>query len=215
MSKLWQNYQKEKKYILDKKPPSPYIEVWDSRPAVVKVNPLVRLANIFLPLCQKDSGLTAEEQDEIANKIFHYLASLDRLQGMDTTALHLLAIQKDLENGKYGTEIAAWYQTLNAVQQGRILQGIFQHTNQALPGNELYRLFIQAFFPGTQVYFYDTEQKVLVYLPYPKDAAREKRAAMLQQLFLDWALAIQLFWQYPFGIIGKSETMQLGAMVIY
>lgn len=215
MSKLWQDFQTKKQYIIDKNPISPYIEVWDSRPEVVKVNPLVRFAAIFLPLCQKESGLSEAEENEIANKLWHYLARLDRLQGLGTSAFPLLVIQADVEKGKYGTDLAAWYQTLTARQQLPILQGLYQRQHEELPGNDGYRLFLQKFFPGTKVYLYEAEHKVLVYLPYKKTADRVKTAAMVQQLFLDWTFAVRLFWQYPFGLIGRAETMRIGATVVY
>lgn len=47
MSQIWQDYDKQKRYIVDTNPVSPYVEVFSTRGQVVKVNPLLRFSEIY------------------------------------------------------------------------------------------------------------------------------------------------------------------------
>ena len=215
MSKVWQDFDEGKKYIVDKNPVSPFIEVWHKAGRTVAVNPLVRFPQLFLPLCQTNSGLSDEEERTIENALFHYIAKMDRLSGFNLLSFRLFEIHQDLQQGSYGTQTQQWYGSLTAKDQYALLRGMEQARYEKIPNYHMYRLLMQHFFQGAKVYIYEAEQRVLVYLPEAKSPEKEQTAKQMQKLFLDWLWTAQLFWKWPFGIIDEEQTMHIGGMVIY
>ena len=216
MSEIWQQYSKDKKYIVASHPFSPYLEVSGlDQGDIIYVNPLIRMREIILPLCQKESGLSQSEQEEIENRLFHFLAHLDRLQGISQPGLRRRQLDWDLLHGRYGEEIQDVYQALPERKRCIILLALdaWQMKNQ--PGLNLYRWAVQQFFPGALVYYYVPEDKFLTYIPDPKTEQKAKLLACLQALLLEWTVGKRDFWQYHFGLIGKNRTMRINQLVIY
>lgn len=215
MFEYWRHFDEHKKYIVDKNPVSPFIEARCYKGDTIYVNPLVRLSGIFLPLCQKDNGLTEQEQERIENELFHCIAKIDRLQGVCQESFHLLAVQKDIKAGKYGKDVQEWYEALPAERQYILLQGLDRWKYEIIPSRSRYRVLMQCFFTGAQIYIYENEHKVLVYIPEKKTREKARTAEILEKLFLDCLFHVRLFWIWPFGIIGHERNMRIGGMVIY
>ena len=215
MSKVWQDFDAEKEYIVDTNPVSPFIEVCCKSSRTVKVNPLVRFPQLFLPLCQEDSGFSDEEKPVIENALFHYIAKMDRLSGMNLLALRLLDMHHDIQQGLYGTQVKEWYASLRPRDQYALLRGMEQSRYEEIPLYHMYRILLQHFFQGAKVYIHEAEQQVLAYIPEEESDAKERTAKLLQFLFLDLLWDTRLFWKWPFGIIGEEQTMHMDNMVIY
>lgn len=214
MSQIWQDYDKQKRYIVDTNPVSPYVEVFNNRGQVVKVNPLLRFSEILLPLCQPQEGLNEEAREEIQNWLLHYLAHLDRLQGVTARALKREAIEADIREGRYGQDVQQNYKCLPADEKAILLQAVLHYEEGTMNGRSVYRLTLQRFFPGARVY-YQEDDEFLVYIPAAKSDINEKKVRLLELLFLDWLLETKVFWQRHFGIIGYEPTMHIGAIAIY
>lgn len=70
-------------------------------------------------------------------------------------------------------------------------------------------------FPGTNCYYYAPEKKFLLSLPYQQTTNNEARLQYLCYWFLDVTVKYQTYWEYPFGIIGKNDTMHIDQMRLY
>ena len=215
MSKIWQNYDIEKQYIVDVNPGSPYVEIYNSRGKVVKVNPLLRFSKIFLPLCQKNTNLSEKKSQIIQNCLFHYLVHIDRLQGTTIHSFQEEMIEQDISCGKYGEKVKSCYECLTVYERTVLLAAMLAHQENPFYNRSIYRLTLQRFFPGARVFYYQKEDTFLVYLPYDKNEQREKKVILLQLLFLDWVLKVRLFWQWHYGVIGDKLTMRIGNIAIY
>lgn len=174
MSQIWQDYDKQKRYIVDTNPVSPYVEVFSTRGPVVKVNPLLRFPEILLPLCQYQEGLSEEVCEDIQNWLLHYLAHLDRLQGVTAGALKREAVEEDIRQGRYGQEVQQGYERLTADEKAILLQAVLHYEEGTMNGRSVYRLTLQRFFPGARVY-YQEDDEFLVYIPAAKSDINEKK----------------------------------------
>ena len=94
MAYIWENYSGDNRYRVGEKI-CPYIEAFNQRPPAINVNPLIRFARIFNASFRDVSGevfafdalvenIRKEGVDQIINVLFHYLAQLDRMKGLDT-----------------------------------------------------------------------------------------------------------------------------------
>ncbi|MCQ5210860.1 MAG: hypothetical protein UCI88_10750 [Megasphaera massiliensis] len=214
MSQIWQDYDKQKRYIVDTNPVSPYVEVFSTRGQVVQVNPLLRFSEILRPLCQPREGLNEAVCKDIQNWLLHYLAHLDRLQGVTAGALKRETVGEDIRRGRYGQEVQQGYKCLTADEKAILLQAVLQHEEGTMSGRSVYRLTLQRFFPEARVYYQEGDE-FLVYIPAAKSEINEKKVRLLELLFLDWLLETKVFWQRHFGIIGHEPTMHIGSIAIY
>ena len=70
-------------------------------------------------------------------------------------------------------------------------------------------------FPGADCYYYKPKKEFLLYVPYLKNEYNEQRMRYLFYWFLDVTAKLKIYWQYPFGIMGKEKTMHIGNMRLY
>ena len=224
---IWKNYSPDTRYEVAETPFSPYIEDFGEAAPVRQVNPLIRFSSIFNPLIQRGSSYsnsqsekaeiseTAEEKRrEIENILFHYLAQLDRKCGIHADSLLEYVIGEALERGDYGRRAAELYCGLNpkyqAVLQHYLLCQFLEN------GRKLYyREAVCACFNRARLYYYEEDKQFLLYLPQAENEADRDLIELIGWLFLEMSSKVRVFWQYPFGIIGRSKTMIISNMQLY
>ena len=218
MDYLWRNYCPQNRYELDfsMKHSSPPIEVSYRGRDCVLINPLPRFANIFLPLLKRQD-LWENKKDKmqaLANCFLHLLAQLDRISGISSSMVVCDEIEQSLIDGYFGDAIKKAYTNLTFKRQRIVLDYLRRHEQSK--GRKLYfREVVKAVFPSAGIYFYNPDTVFLICFPQEKNTSDEECIELLTDLFLDVTAKYQVYWEYPFGIIGRKKTMVLNHMKLY
>ena len=218
MDYLWRNYNPQMKYQLDfsMNQSEPHIEVSSRKDNVAVINPLPRFAKIFRALLsRKDLCLEKKsEVQELANCLFHFLAQSDRLSGISSALVVEDELEFELLNGKYGNCIKNSFCNLNRERQRIILD--FLRRQEDSKGSRLYfREAVKNIFPQAGIYYHSPDKIFLLYLPQDENSTDSDCINLLVNLFLDVTAKWQIYWKYPFGIIGRKQTMQINKMRLY
>ena len=218
MDYLWRDYSPQNRYELDfsMKHSSPPIEVSFRGRDCILINPLPRFANIFLSLLKRQD-LWEHQKDKmqaLANCLLHLLGQLDRISGMSSSMVVCDEIEQSLIDGHFGDAIKKAYIDLTFERQRIVLD--FLRRQEQSKGRKLYfREAVKAIFPSAGIYFYNLDAVFLIYLPQEKNISDEECIELLISLFLDVTAKHQVYWEYPFGIIGRKETMRLNHTRLY
>ena len=70
-------------------------------------------------------------------------------------------------------------------------------------------------FPGAECYYYMPDEQFLLFIPYKETEHHKLRLHYLCYYFFDITAKVQLYWEHPFGIIGRKNTMVLNHMRIH
>ena len=218
MDYLWRNYSPQNRYELDfsMKHSSPPIEVSFRGRDCVLINPLPRFANVFLSLLKR-KDLWENQKDKmqaLANCLLHFLAQLDRISGISSSVVIGDEIEQSLIDGHFGYAIKKAYIDLTFERQ-RIVLDHLRRQEQSKCRKLYFREVVKAVFPSAGIYFYNPDAVFLIYLPQEKNTGDEECMELLVALFLDVTAKYQVYWEYPFGIIGRNETMRLNHTRLY
>lgn len=218
MDYLWQNYSTDTSYILDTsmRESSPPLEISRRSANTVVVNPLPRLADVLDPLLERTDLWKSSNKEirALSHCLLHFLAQLDRCTGMSAELLVEDELHRQLVQGHFGEEIKSKYGRLSS-ERKRIVVG-FLHRQEESEGCRLYfREAVKALFPAASVCFYKTDRIFLIHLPQTENDADADCMELLRMLFLDVTAQQQLYWEHPFGIIGRKPTMRMNYMRLY
>ena len=217
MDYIWRHYGPKTQYRIDSsmKASFPLSEIVNVVEDEVFVNPAPRFSAIFRPLLnqkylQKDNE---RELQETVNILFHFLAQIDRLCGLSATVLQEEQLDEELSQGFYGNTAQRLYSELNDEIKQKILSLLRYQEMDA--GRRLYfREAVKAIFPQAQIYFYHKGRIFLINLPQRENDADRDCMKLISLLFLDVSAKWQIYWEYPFGIIGRKQTMRLNQMAM-
>ncbi len=216
MRYIWQNYDAENNFYVDKKPFSPYLEVSYSDEKKIGVNPCIRFYEIFSPLYENANAVNfepLEEREQLENCLFHYLAMLDLKSGMHLTSMHESRLDEEICSGVYGDKAREIYLALNEEERRLILIYLQRHDT----AQGLHTFFFDAvlqFFPAARFYFYEWEKKFLFYIPASATEHNKKLMELLIFFLFDMGVDYEIFWNCHFGII-DAEGMRIDSTVIY
>ena len=213
MMYLWQNYSVDNEFHVDPTPLSPYLEISSVVDKKIGVNTMLRFHEIFAPLFI-DNSYFDNPRGSFENCLLHYLAQLDLNSGLHRVSFAEHALDDELRAGHYGREAAELYSTLNDNER-RLLQIFLQRHNAAQGLKSYFFDALEQFFPQTQSYFHEFEQKFLICIPAPETEHNCRLMELLMRLLLDMDATAEIFWNSRFGLIGVRETMLLDEFVIY
>ncbi len=218
MDYLWRNYNPNTKYELDSsmKQSTPSIEISLRKNNVVIINPLPRFADVFRELLRHPDLWTSQEEkmQALANCLLHILAQIDRMSGISSALIVEENMARCLRDGCYGEKIKNSFCKLSSERKQIVVQ--FLRKQEASKGCHLFfREAVKGIFPQAGIYFYKPDKMFLIYLPQEENDIDRECMVLLAHLFLDVTAKWQVYWQYPFGIIGKEDTMQIGCMRLY
>ncbi len=232
MEYLWTDYNYDAVYQVSEFPPSPFEErqssPLDGNP--VEINILCRFSEIFLPLIKAfekkiphiDNTSNEESSAHIAtrrmveNVYLHFLAQLDRTCGFHLFSLEEFVLQRSLERGVYGKKLAEIFtSSLTGMERQAIIHLLYQQEKSK--GRILYyKEALHILFPKAIAYFYEDEQRFLIYVPEPFTKEGMQKQILLRLLFLDLTCKEEFFYfDRHFGIIGKPPTMRMDNMILY
>ena len=216
MDYLWSGYRPDLCYRIDSdgRESSPPLEISRRTGTTVVVNPRPRFSVLFRALRQELLGANAEDAQALTNVLLHFLAQRDRLTGLSTGLVREDELSRSLMEGRFGVQMQRAYCDLEPMRQQMIVS--FLRKQEEEDGRRLYfREAVKAIFPRSFLYFYHPDQKFLIYLPQAENAADEECMQLLRMLFLDVTAQMQLYWEYPFGIIGRNAMMRMNHMKLY
>ena len=215
MEYLWQQYDKNNKYIIAQNLLSPYSEVQGMVDGCIEVNPLFRFEKIFRSLfSNNDSVLDINLKKEIENILIHYLTDLDFYYGMHKFVLEEEQIEQEIEKNFYGEEIKKIYTNLGKKEQMTILS-LLNYKNKINNKKSLFCEAISKIFPKAILYFYKEKRKFLLYIAENNTKENIDKMILIEDLFLDNICNLEVFWNKHFGIIGENNTMSIDKMIVY
>lgn len=215
MEYLWQQYDKNNKYVIAQNLLSPYSEVQGIVDGCIEVNPLFRFEKIFRSLfSNNDSVLDINLKKEIENILIHYLTDLDFYYGMHKFVLEEEQIEKEIERVFYGEKIKNIYTNLSKKEQ-MIILNLLNYKNKIDNKKSLFCEAVRKIFPKAIFYFYKEKRKFLLYIAENDTEENIDKMLLIEDLFLDNICSLEVFWNKHFGIIGENNTMSINNIVIY
>lgn len=215
MEYLWQQYDKNNKYVIAQNLLSPYSEVQGMVDGYIEVNPLFRFEKIFRSLfSNNDSVLDINLKKEIENILIHYLTDLDFYYGMHKFVLEEEQIEKEIEKVFYGEKIKNIYTNLSKKEQ-MIILSLLNYKNKIDNKKSLFCEAVRKIFPKAIFYFYKEKRKFLLYIAENDTEENIDKMLLIEDLFLDNICSLEVFWNKHFGIIGENNTMNIDKMIIY
>ncbi|NJE27652.1 hypothetical protein E0L01_02575 [Megamonas funiformis] len=215
MEYLWQQYDKNNKYVIAQNLLSPYSEVQGMVDGYIEVNPLFRFEKIFRSLfSNNDSILDINLKKEIENILIHYLTDLDFYYGMHKFVLEEEQIEKEIEKVFYGEKIKNIYTNLSKKEQ-MIILSLLNYKNKIDNKKSLFCEAVRKIFPKAIFYFYKEKRKFLLYIAENDTEENIDKMLLIEDLFLDNICSLEVFWNKHFGIIGENNTMNIDKMIIY
>ncbi len=217
MSYLWKNYSEKKNYIIGKQL-CPYMEVINSDEKIVQVNPLLRFSKIFSSVLEEDNGaqgvkyIDEEELNKIVNIIFHYLAQLDMVKGLDTSQRVMEMIRNEIESGIWGDEIQKLWDRLSQNDREYILYTLGHRVQ-----NNNYSTFMEAIgrlFPLSSLCYEEKTSLFYLYVGAKETDYNNTKMALIIKLFWTLNSNLKIIWNYHYGIIGCEDTMHIDSIQI-
>ena len=219
MKYLWTNYDSNSFYYSEDVPNCPWEELVKIIQSIevkkFEINPLIRFSEIFLPLFEEFRSLSSDERHEIENILYHFLAQIDRHCGKHKFSFVNQIIAEELSKNFYGETAGEIFRQLEVHEQRKIADLL--RRQEKCNGRKLfYTEAIKTFFPNAKIYFYEDEQKFLIYIPQKETKKAKLYLKLINILFLEVScLPPEIFWNQHFGIVGEPETMLINQMIIY
>ncbi|MEK4425972.1 iron-dependent peroxidase [Solibacillus sp. FSL K6-1523] len=208
-------------YFIYAKTYSPYMEVSHEFinanfvENLVEVNPYYRYHDIFKNLFHPDNSEELELRESLLDLLLHFLAEIDRMQGMNKKEFFIRFILRDIEANVFGEGIKDKMQ-LFSKQEKEIIALNMIRLYQA--GDEFFLLkdTMKKLFKDCILYVKSEEKdELLVYLGQKKSEQAEQKVQLVLEMFLPIGFQKTIYWENHFGIIDVEETMKLDRVVIY
>ncbi len=181
----------------------------------VDVNPYYRYFGIFNNLFNPDNRKDIEFREYFFDIVLHFLAEIDRMQGMNTKEFYIRFILRDIEANVFGNEVRRNIHAFSKNEQEIVVLNMLKLYQT---GEEIYLLkdTFKRLFKGCLIYIKSEEQdELLIYIRQKKSQQNEQKVQLIQEIFLPIGFQLEVFWQYHFGIIDAEQTMQLDRIALY
>lgn len=211
MAYIWEKYSADKEYATGKKI-CPYLEVYNDSPQRAEVNPLLRFSGIFEWLHNEALKETINNQEELENVVFHYLAQLDRCKGMNCLQVIIERTRNEICNGYFGAEAEQLWKNLNYNDREIVLYELAQrlladnHTFFMDAMNKLFPLSSLCYEKDTKIYY--------LYIGVKNTDYNQTKFKLLKVLFWNVNYILKPIWEKHYGIIGIRDTMHVGRIQI-
>ncbi|MEK5332338.1 iron-dependent peroxidase [Lysinibacillus sp. FSL W8-0992] len=181
----------------------------------VDVNPYYRYFGIFNNLFHPDNRKDIAFREYFLDIVLHFLAEIDRMQGMNTKEFYIRFILRDIEANVFGNEVRHNIHAFSKKEKEIVVLNMLKLYQT---GEEIYLLkdTFKRLFKGCLIYIKSEEQdELLIYISQKKSQQNEQKVQLIQEIFLPIGFQLEVFWQYHFGIIDAEQTMQLDRIALY
>lgn len=222
MSYIWENYSEKREYQIDDKI-CPYIEVLNANTNLVSVNPLIRFSKIFNATynCGYNELFAIDTlSDEIGdggarniiNILFHYLAQIDKMKGLDSSQRLIEKLRDEIEAGMWGKKAQLLFSRLTETDRDCILYHLARRITD--DKQSFFMETIGMLFPISSLCF---DKKTHFYYLYIGCSETDYNVSKLELIItLFWTLNRELLivWNHHYGVVGCDDTMHIDSIQI-
>jgi hypothetical protein len=181
----------------------------------IEINALYRFSSIFGDLI--DTGWADWQEARLAlfNALFHAISDMEARQGVSRREFYLRFLEADIETAVFGPALSEGMACFERKERRLILGALLKQYRMGFSLQILRELF-RRLYPSSNLYlFIDGGKRLLIYLGRERTTERERRLAVIQDLFIPMDYQVTLFWEKHFGIIGVDETMIPGEIMMF
>ncbi len=181
----------------------------------VEVNPYYRYYEIFKNLFHPDNMNDLELREYFLDFVLHFLAEIDRMQGMNKREFSIQFILREIDANVFGNTVRDNMHAFTKKEKEMVVLNILRLYQT---GDEIYLLkdTMKRLFKHCMIYVKSEEQdELLLYIGQKKSALNEMKVRLVQEIFLPVNFQTEVYWQNHFGIIGAEETMKLDRIALY
>ncbi|WPP42967.1 iron-dependent peroxidase [Paenibacillus hunanensis] len=181
----------------------------------VELNPYYRFETLFKNWFHPDLQEDEEMRTVLFDMIIHFLAQIDRYEGMTRREYEIRFVLRDLEQGVFGDEAAQYIGMLNRDEQEQLGEQLLRLYETGEP-IALLRQLLRRWFPRSLIYVNrDERQEMLVYLGQPDHESNRAKVNILLLLFVPIPFEVRMYWAHHFGLVGTDETMKIDNIALY
>ena len=200
---------------------SPYMELSNEMintqtiDQIVEVNPYYRYYEIFKDLFPPEAQGEEEFKIIFFDLLLHFLADIDRVQGMNKHDYYVRFVLKDIEAATFGDSVKSKMIGFTQREKEQIAANILRLYQT---GEEIYLLkdTMKKMFKDCIIYLKcEVKDELLIYIGQEKCAITQSKVDLILEIFLPIRFHTEIYWQQHFGIIDVEETMQLDKIALY
>ena len=201
MSYIWEKYSSEKHFRIGARV-CPYLEVFENDLDYIEVNPMIRFSEIIdLETMKYDNN------GDIQNVVFHYLAQLDRVKGMCSFQALEEKIRNEIEKGYWGEVTAIAWNSLTKNDQEIILCDLAQ---RLLNDNQTYFMeTVGKLFSEASLCYEEKTELYYLYIKEEESNYNKQLLEIVRYLFWNMNKRVLVVWKYHYGIIGCEDSMHV------
>ena len=170
---------------------------------------------IFKGLFHPDYEDDLEMREYLLDVVLHFLAEIDRMQGMNKREFYIRFILKEIEENVFGKLVKENIEAFTKKEQEMVALHILR-LYQTGDGLYLLKDTIKRLFKNCIIYVKAEEQpELLVYIGQKKTEMNERKIQLVQDIFLPIHFEMEVYWQIHFGIMDVEETMKLDRIALY
>lgn len=172
-----------------------------------EINPYFRYQKIFQNLFKPDYEEFEKVREMILDQIIHEIFHTEKYMGMSRNGFYKSFLKKNIDNGCFGKEFTELYKTLNRDEQDVICLYLL---NMYCNGSSiaLWKEIISYFYKDCYIY-QGQEEELLIYLGKEKEKKDRILLKLINTVFLPISYKVDIYFKYPFGVLGMEETMML------
>lgn len=181
----------------------------------IEINPYYRYFEVFKHLFHPDSEMSEDIQGYLLDVVVHFLAEIDRIQGMNKREHYIRFLAREIEKDVFGQQMGTHFSLFDQEEQELILFNILRLYRT---GETLYLLkdTLKKLFKKCVMYSKsEGRDEILLYVGQPKTTATEQKLQFVQTLFLPIGFRLEIYWENHFGMIDVAETMQIDEIALY
>ena len=224
MDNMWEMYFKSKENIRFYQAEifSPYYEqipICTKNPLKntihMEVNGFYRYEAIFAFLFEHADVMEDEIRETIFDIFMHNLMETDLKAAMTKEEYHIREKMQQLSYGEYGPEAKEAYLLLTKEQQYKTGRYLYTQEKTGASAALFGRALVQISGVGVVYKNKVMPEKLLFYTGEKEHSSLKQKIALIEYLFLPLNYQLRIFWQEPFGVVGKNNTMELGYIELF
>lgn len=181
----------------------------------VEVNPYYRYDEIFKELFSLDNDQDEECRHVLFDLVLHFLADIDRIQGMNKQEYYIQFVLKDIADGSFGESVKEKL-SLFPTHEQEIIAGNILRLYRTGEGIYLLKETMRKIFKDCIIYSkYDEKDELLIYIGKRKCKVIESKIEVILQLFLPIRFQTTIYWDHHFGVIDIEQTMKIDKIALY
>lgn len=181
----------------------------------VEINPYYRFYDIFRDLFDPNNTEHLELRQQLFDILIHFLADIDRMQGMNKREYYTKFVIHDIEAGMFGDSCREKIRLFSQAEKEVIAANLLRlyETGEAL---YLFKDTVRKLFANSILYTnQDGKDELLLYVGQTETQTVRDKLTLIETIFLPIPFYTEVYWSHHFGIIDVEETMQIDSIALY